>query len=145
MFTILQSLFPYFFREVWVASWKVWKCPKSAFWYYVIARRTQKKVKFKISLWLNVVHTVANSCAKYHLKITFLYWDIAASKCIVVENAHCQKKPFKVNVKKTTRSLSIHKVLTLIYAYFLIHSLFMRQSELRWIIFTEKISILHGI
>ena len=51
-----------------------------------------KKVKFKNLLCEVVVHTVANSCAKYHLKITFLYWEIAAARCYVVENAHFQKK-----------------------------------------------------
>ena len=43
------------------------------FLYYVIARWMQKKVKFKNLLCEVVVHTVANSCAKYHLKVTFLY------------------------------------------------------------------------
>ena len=44
------------------------------FLYYVIARWMQKKkATFKNLLCEVVVHTVAISCAKYHLKITFLY------------------------------------------------------------------------
>ena len=94
MFTILQSLFPYLFRQVWEASWKSLKMRKIGIFVLCNCTLGCKKVKFTNLLCKVVVHTVANSCAKYHLKITFLYWEIAAARCHVVENAHFQKKPF---------------------------------------------------
>ena len=88
-----------------------------------------KKVKFKNLLCEDVVHTVANSCAKYHLKITFLCWEIAAARCHVMEHAHFQKQPCKSrnteNLKNCTFNCVYHLIMVnwilLLFFYIQMH------------------------